>query len=324
MNWKAISYLTLIAVISGVFFSCYKTKNFSTNLTAQIDTAIVIQSIDQVRVDAILDEVFNDVNRVLSNQSAITGAGFGTDTALCDMTLALDTVDATHSISITYSSNACDINYYRGGNVTIYFLPGAQWTTPLASFGVNITNLIVHGVTDTNYLELNGNFQYVNVSGGSVATLTAGSTPVTHQILCTTGLGIIFNQNDILDTATWQVARQRVYTNNGSGISITTTGIDTVGGITNVAEWGGNRYGNSFIAAIDSPLVMSSGCGYKISSGHLAVTNPAGVTTMTYGLNSGGTATGCPASGSYYYFQTSWAGSDSDPYSAVRPYPYTN
>src|SRR6202012_2959928 len=74
MNWKAISYLTLIAVASGVFLSCYKTKNFSTNLTAQIDTAIVIQSNDQARVTAIIDEVFNDVNTALINQSAVTGA----------------------------------------------------------------------------------------------------------------------------------------------------------------------------------------------------------------------------------------------------------
>lgn len=318
MNWKTISYLTVVAVVSGVLFSCYKSKNFSTNETAQIDSAIIAQSYDQLRVDAIIDEVFNDVNKALSNQNAVTGAGILADTTLCDIQLALDTTDVPHSISLTYTSAACDISFYRGGNVTIYFNPGTQWKNQFDTIGVNINKLIVHGTSDTNYVQLNGTFYFANTSGGSLANLTAGSPPVTHVIV-SPYLGVLFNS---ADTATWQVARKRTYTNTGSGITISTTGMDTVGGILNVAEWGGNRYGNSFIAAIDTALITSAGCGYQVSSGQVQITNPTGVTTLNYGLNASGVATGCPTSGGNYYFQFNWTGPDSNPYSSVRPYPY--
>jgi hypothetical protein len=303
-----------------VLFSCYKSKNFSPNLTAQIDTAIIAQSYDQLRVDAIIDEVFNDVNKALSNQSAVTGAGILADTSLCDIQLALDTTDVPNSISLTYTSAACDISFYRGGNVTIYFNPGTSWSNANDTIGVNINKLIVHGTTDTNYVQLNGTFYYANISGGSLSTLTAGSTPVVQEI-ASPYLGVLFNS---ADTATWQVARKRSYANNGTGLVITTTGMDSVGGIANVAEWGGNRYGNSFVTAIsaDTPLVTTAGCGYKVTSGQIQVTNPAGVTIMNYGLNASGTSSGCPAAGGYYYFQFSWSGTGSNPYGSIRPYPY--
>lgn len=339
MNWKAISYLTLIAGISGVFFSCYKTKNFSTNLTAQIDTAIVIQSNDQARVTAILDQVFNDVNTAMISQSAITGAAtprnvrYGVTVAgvpdtisvsgICGgpvITLDTASTDALHYISITYNGYSCDNSRYLSGNVTVYFNPGTSWSNALDTVGVDITKLTVIGEQngDTNTIRLNGTFYYTNVTGGSLSTLTAGSTPIVHEII-SPYLGVLFNS---ADTATWQVARKRTYTNNGSGIVISTTGMDTVGGILNVSEWGGNRFANSFIASIDTPLVSSAGCSYQVGAGQVTLTNPAGVTILNFGLNASGAPTGCPVSGSSYYFQFSWTGSDSGPYSSVRPYPF--
>ncbi|HEV2479189.1 MAG TPA: hypothetical protein VGS79_05985 [Puia sp.] len=319
MNWKVITYLTLIAVVSGVFLSCYKTKNFSTNLTAQIDSAIIVQSYDQARVTAVLDEVFNDVNTALSNQNAVTGAGLLPDTTLCNATIQLDTSAALNVISINYIGASCDNSRNLNGNVTIYCNRGTSWSTANDTIGVNINKLTVQGVTDTNTIRLSGIFYVVNSSGNNLAALTAASTPVVHEIVASY-LGVWFNS---ADTATWQVARKRSYTNSGSGFVITTTGIDTVAGIANVSEWGGNRYGNSFVTAIDTPLVATSACGYQVTSGQEQLTNPTGATNLSFGLNaSGAAASGCPAAGSYYYFQFSWTGSDSNPYSSVRPYPF--
>lgn len=319
MNWKVISYLTLIAVISGVFFSCYKTKNFSTNLTAQIDSAIIAQSMDQARVTAVLDEVFNDVNTALSNQYAVTGAGLLPDTSLCNATIQLDTSAALNVISINYIGASCDNSRNLNGNVTIYCNRGTSWSTANDTIGVDINKLTVQGVTDTNTIRLSGIFYVVNASGNNLASLTAGSTPVVHEIVGTY-LGVLFNS---ADTATWLVARKRSYTNTGNGLTIATTGMDSVGGIANVSEWGGNRYGNSFITSIDTTLVATAACGYQVSSGQVQLTNPTGVTILNFGLNASGTAaTGCPAAGSFYYLQFSWTGSDSNPYSSVRPYPF--
>jgi hypothetical protein len=322
MNWKTISYLTVVAVVSGVLFSCYKSKNFSTNETAQIDSAIIVQSYDQVRVAAVIDEVFNDVNKALSSQNAVTGAGISADTTLCNVQLLLDTSVSPNYISLTYGGASCDNSHALSGNVTIYFTPGTQWKNQFDTIGVNINKLTVAGLQsdiDTNTIRLNGIFYYANTSGGMLSSLTAGSAPITHVIL-SPYLGVIFNS---ADTATWQVARKRSYKDTAGGIVISTTGIDTVSGILNVSEWGGNRYGNSFITAIDTALVTTAGCGYQVTSGQIQMTNPSGLTTINFGLNASGVAaTGCPASGSYYYFHFSWTGSDSNPYSSVRPYPY--
>ena len=317
MNWKAISYLTLIAVVSGVFFSCYKTKNFSTNLTAQIDSAIIVQSYDQARVTAILDEIFNDVDSAMSNQ---TTSGSITPITLCGTQIAVDTVGSVHAISITYNGYTCDNLRNRGGNVTIYFDSATSWQNANDTIGVNINNFIVAGTEgDTNRVRLNGTFYIINKTGSSLSTLTAGSSPIVHWLF-SPYLGVVFNS---ADTATWQVARQRSYTNSGGGFVITTTGVDTVGGVANVSEWGGNRYGNSFIAAIDTPLVITSACDYQVTRGQVQLTNPTGATTLNFGLNaSGSAATGCPAAGGYFYFQFGWTGSDSSPYSSVRPSPF--
>jgi hypothetical protein len=317
VNWKVISYLTLVAVVSGVFFSCYKTKNFSTNLTAQIDSAIIAQSYDQARVTSILDEIFNDVDSAMGNQ---TSTGSITPVTLCGTSITVDTVGALRYISITYNGSSCDNSRSRGGNVTIYYDSATSWQNPGDTIGVNINEFTIAGLLgDTNHVRLNGTFIYVNSSGGALSTLTAGSTPIAHQIL-SSYLGVVFNS---ADTATWQVARKRSYTNTGSGFVIATTGLDSVGGVANVSEWGGNRYGNSFITAIDTALVMTSACGYQVTSGQIQLTNPTGVTNMSFGLNAAGTAAaGCPATGGYYYFRFSWSGSDSNPYSSLRPYPF--
>jgi hypothetical protein len=340
MKWKILTYLTLVGIVSGVLFSCYKSKNFSTNLTAQIDTAIVVQSYDQARVVSVLDEVFNDVNTALTNQSAVTGAGMArtgrygvtvtggpVDTLatpnLCGVQVLMDTTDVPNYIAINYNGSSCDNSRHLYGNVSIYFNPGTSWSAAGDTLGVNINNLSVHdGLSDTNNIQLNGTFYYVNVSGGSLSGLTSGTstTPVVQQIV-SNYLGIVFNENDITDTATWLIARQRTYSTNG-GLVITTTGMDSVGGIANVSEWGGNRYGNSFITSITTPLVATAGCNYQVTAGQVQLTNPTGVTILNFGLNSSGSATGCPATGGYYYFQFSWSGTGGNPYSSIRPYPY--
>lgn len=181
MNWKVLSYLTLIAVVSGVFFSCYKTKNFSTNLTAQIDSAIIVQSYDQARVTSVLDEVFNDVDSAMGNQ---TSNGSITPITLCGTQITVDTVGNLRYISITYDGYTCDNLRDRGGNVTIYFDSATSWQNANDTIGVNFNYFVVAGQqgADTNRVRLNGTFYYINNSGGSLSTLTAGSTPIVHEI----------------------------------------------------------------------------------------------------------------------------------------------
>ena len=120
--------------------------------------------------------------------------------------------------------------------------------------------------------------------------------------------------------STWQVARRRTYTNNG-GLSISTAGMDSVGGYAAVSEWGGNRFGNSVITAVDSPLTINQGCGWRLTSGQIQLYNPSGITSMIYGLDSTGSASACPAAGTPYYYKLAWTGTGQNPFTAVLPYP---
>jgi hypothetical protein len=350
MKWKSVSYLIVVGITSIVLFSCYKSKNFSTNLTEQIDTAVVIQCYDQARVTAIVDEIFNDVNTVLGSQPAVTGAsssstapsgvtvsvgGAGvpdtiTIPGLCAVQqILMDTSVSPYYFSINYSGYSCDNSRALSGNVTVYLTPGSSWQTAGDTIGVDITNLNIAGkpaTADTNTLRFYGTLYYTNVSGGSLSSLTStGAQPVVHEILTDLGnLGIVFN-DDETDTANWQIARKRTYSFTNNQIQIQTTGFDSVGGVANVTEWGGNRFGNSFITSVsaDTPLITLSGCNYLVSSGQIQITNPTGVTTMVYGLNaSGSAATACPASGGFYNFSFSWTDPGQTPFSGIRPYPF--
>lgn len=337
MNWKLCSYLTIIGVLVCVLFACKKNTAFSSNEQAQFDSASNVQSNDQARITSDIDAIFNDVNSVMINQKAVTGAGVGpvtrqgvtvtggpidtVETALCNALVQVDAVDTPHYISISYGGNVCDNSRIFVGLVTIYFSPGTSWSTAKDTIGVNLKNLYVKGLqTDTSTILYNGTFYYTNVSGGSLSSLTStASTSIVHAIR---GVNITAFFNN-LTTATWQIARKRTYTYN-NGLVITTTGTDTAGGQQNVSEYGGNRYGNSFITSVDTPLVNTAACDFQVTKGQIHLTNPSGVTTMIFGLNASGTATGCPTSGSSYHYQLQSTGEGEANYSAVRAYPYHN
>ena len=339
MNWKLCSYLTIVGVVACILFACKKNAAFSSSEQAQLDSAVNVQTNDQVRVVSDIDAIFNDVNSVMINQKSVTGAGVQRgvrqgvtvtggpidtiqNTGICAATyVQVDAVDTPHYISITYGGPVCDNSRIFSGHVTIYFNPGTSWSTANDTVGVNLTNLYVKGLqSDTSTILYNGSFYFSNVSGGSLSSLTStASTPVVHSIQ---GINISLLFNDVT-SAVWQIAHQRTYTYN-NGLVISTTGTDTAGGLQNVSEYGGTRYGNSFITSITSPLITTQACDFQVTGGQTQLTNPSGVTIMLFGLNSSGTATGCPSSGSPYYYHLSWTGTGENPYSAVRPYPYHN
>src|SRR5581483_6457134 len=122
--------------------------------------------------------------------------------------------------------------------------------------------------TDTTTIVYNGAFYYTNVSGGSLSSLTsAASSPIVHS-LRGANISVFFNNQT---TATWQIARQRTYTYN-NGLVISTTGTDTAGGQQNVSEYGGTRYGNSFVTSVISPLVTTQACDFQVTSGQTQIT----------------------------------------------------
>lgn len=312
MKRKLSAVLPLLLVFA--LSACKKNTSFNSSDAGQFNAALNVQATDEVRISSEIDAVFNDIDNVLNGQ------------APCGTQLTVDTVDNPNHITISYGGNSCDATRSRSGSITIYSGPGTHWSTAGDIVTAYFTNYRVTRI-DSNKtvrltnktVRLNGGFNYANASGGSLSGLsTEGATPVVHTI-AGVNIGVTFDDGSL---ATWQIARQRTYTYNG-GLVITTTGLDSAGGMANAAEWGGNRYGNSFVATVLSPLVINQACSWQLSGGQIQLTNPVGLTSVTYGLNSAGTAaTGCPGTDSTYYMQVTWTGTDENPYSVLLPYSY--
>ena len=307
MNRKLFGRAALLIFVVAGLFACQKTTSFSGTGNAKFDSALTTQIYDEVRLSSEIDAAFNDVDNMLAGQ------------APCVTQVSVDTVDNPHSIAITYSGNSCDGTRSRSGGITIYSIPGTSWSTAGNTDSTVFNNYTVTALNTNKTVRLSGSFYYTNVSGGNLSGLTGeGAAPVVHAI-SGINIGITFDDGS---TATWQVARQRTYTYN-DGLVTATRGLDSAGGVANAAEWGGNRFGNSFVAAVDSPLVVTQACSLQLSGGQIRLYNPAGFTTVTYGLTgSGAPSTGCPAADSLYHMQVFWSGTEGNPFSALLPYSY--
>lgn len=314
-----------------LFTACKKSSSSSSNDASQTD--LQTQSDDQSRVSSETDAAFDDVTTAMTGESTITGSSvnpslrYGVETDgghqdtvknsyICNATVTFDTVDNPHTITITYNGKTSDSLRTRTGSIVISWQAGTHWTTAGDSVTVQFENLAITRLRDNKTITFNGTHIYTNVSGGSLLGLALGQpTQITHTIT-SNNMSITFDDGS---QRTWSFARQRVFTYNG-GLVITESGFHTDGTMTNISEWGTNRYGNSFTAQIATPIVVSSSCSWQASAGVYVLTNNAGVLTLTFGLNSAGQATGCPVSPSVYYFQLVWAGSGGKTYTFVLPY----
>lgn len=293
-----------VTLCAGLLFACKKGASFDD--TATFTASVLAQANDQVRISTTIDAAFNDVDSVLANPVNLCGAN-----------VTVDSVDSPRSITITYTGATCGVLLYHAGTITVQYPPGNNWDSTLDTVAVLFTNVTINTPPDTTNILFNGLCYYTNVTGASLSTLTGGSASSIVHTITGVNLNVIF---DYAWPQMWQIARQRTYTNN-NGIVISTAGMDTVGGIPAVSEWGGNRFGNSVITAIDSPLVADQGCGWQTTAGQIMLNNPSGMTSMTYGLDSTGAATGCPVAGRPYYYKLAWTGTGQDPVMAILPYP---
>jgi hypothetical protein len=300
MKWKCILALAVLP------FACVKPTVFNTNNTATFTANLQTQANDQVRISTEIDAAFNDIDSVLA---------LPTPASLCSGNVTVDSADTPRVITLTYNGDRCGLLVYDSGSISISYNPDTNWSGPADTVSITFYNVIIYRQGDTTEIGLSGTAYYTNVSGGNLTGFSGTSPPVVHTI---TGinLGIVF---DHAWTAIWQIARQRTYTYN-NGLSISTIGLDTAGGYSDVSEWGGSRFGNSVITSITSPLVIGQGCNWQLIAGQEQLNNPVGVTTLSFGLDSVGAPMGCPAPGSSYYFGLSWTGTGENNYNIFLPY----
>lgn len=326
--------LFFVTAISGMLFSCNKSSSGNNSNSESSGTDLQTNTDDVTRVSTESDAAFDDVNTAMSANYTATGSadannlvsrslrttvdGPGGDSTapICDATITLDS--AAHSITITYNGTNCNLDRTRTGSVVITWTAGEHWQDAGAVVTVQFNNLAITRLSDNKTITLNGTHTYTNVSGGSLLTLpnAPAGTTITHTIT-SSNMSITFDNGA---QRNWNVARQRAYTYN-DGYVLTTTGTHTNDTTTGISEWGTDRYGNSFQVAILQPRVITEACDFQMTSGEVALSNTAGVITITYGLNASGSATGCPVNGGTYYFELSYqAAASGKTYTFILPY----
>ncbi len=321
---RSFRCLTLVSVSTLLLFSCNKTRYTPAAATALFQSDVHAQAEDQIRIPNEIDALCNDINTILLYKDTVNS---GPDTipvsnfpGVCGVySVVKDYADTPNLITIRYNGVSCDGTRSRLSTIYIYQTPGVDWSTAGDTIGVTFVNAKTYWLADDDSVVLKGNFYMVDSSGGSLANFNAASQqPVVQEII---GVNASV-QFETLVTATWQVWRRRAYTYNG-GMVITTTGIDTATGLQGVSEVGGNRWGNGFITTINTPLVVSQACSWRITQGMEQLVNPAGTTLLTFGLDSLGNPAGCPGTGARYYYKASWTGTGEASYTAQFPY-YSN
>ena len=293
------SLLAFTIMLLTLFTACKKDDAPQQEDSAASETRIHTE--DQNQVSATMDAVSLDLNVALESNATFGGRIMGGDT-ICGATIRFDTTLNSKKITITYNGNDCQGVVSRSGLVTVTIPSGVRWKDAGAALTVTYDNFKVIRLRDDKSVTLSGTYLLTNVSGGLLLQLPDLNT-VTHSV---TGNNLTIQFNDST-LRSWNVARQSVYSYNNGLPFVSISGIHTDGAQTGIAEWGKNRFGNSFMTVITQPMVISSACNFRLISGQVQHKSVAGTATVTFGLDKNGAATSCPGSASYFY-QLVWDG----------------
>lgn len=305
---KQLSCL-LALTLTIALFSCKKEKD----PPAEDNTEIVAHSEDQSRFSNEMDAVTADANLAIESSSSFSGRLMDVQGLICDADITVNTVANPMTITITYNGASCLGNRTRTGVVILSTPQGTLWKNAGAAITVTFQNFKVTRVSDNKSITVNGAQTYTNVTGGLLVNLpTAG--PITHSIT-SAGLTLTFDNGS---QRVWKVAKQRVFSFAG-GVVVTGTGTHTEGNVTNIAEWGTNRFGGAFTTSTVEPLVFRQDCNGRLVSGKVKHTTPLITATATFGLDASGNPTTCPGTGNYYG-KIVWTGPNGGTLSHIFPY----
>jgi hypothetical protein len=308
MKTRFSVYALLLATIVFAFSSCQKDTE-----SADYSAETAAHSDDQNRFSGEVDAAANDVVLTLDATAGFAGRGQDIQSLICDATVAVDTMSNPRTITITYNGTNCIGNRTRTGVIVVSMAQGIRWKNAGAQINVSFQNLRITRVSDNKSILINGTQTYTNVSGGLLINLPVLST-ITHTIT-SSNMSVTFDNNT---QRTWQVARQRVFSYS-NGVAVTVTGLHTENGISGIAEWGTNRFGNTFTSAITQPLVFRQDCSFRLGSGKVEHRTAYFNAAATFGLDASGNPTGCPGANSYY-MKIVWTGPAGNTRSAILPY----
>jgi hypothetical protein len=293
MKARLLSITALLLAVSLIFVSCQK-DNDDDDYSAESST----HADDQNRFSNEVDAAANDIVTTLEGTPGFTGRGEGNP----------------RTITITFNGTNCLGTRTRTGVIVVSMAQGVRWKDAGAQINVSFQNFKITRISDNKSITINGTQTHTNVSGGLIINLASLNT-ITHRI-SSANMSVTFDNNQ---QRNWQVARQRVITYNGGNITINVTGYHTQNGITGIAEWGTNRFGNAFTTAITQPLVFKFDCSFRLGAGQVEHATALFNTVVTFGLDATGNPTGCPGNNPYY-MKIVWTGPAGNPHTIIWPY----
>jgi len=309
---KTLRFLMVAVIaISVTFTSCKKSDTTATDSSSELTT----HSDDQARFDNENDATLNDADAAIESSAAFMGRELNTLTLPCDATVVLDSTATLRRITITYNGTNCSGTRTRTGVVELTMPLGQHWRDAGAQLTATITNLKITRISDNKSITINGVHTITNVTGGRLVALglPGGLTTIVHTIT-SPGMSVTFDNGTV---RSWQVAKQRTFTYD-NGIKISTIGTHTDAGVTGIAEWGTNRFGNAFVTAITDPMVIRQDCGFRLVSGKVTHERLLANVVVTFGLDATGNPTSCPAG--YYYYKLVWTGANGVIRTVILPY----
>ncbi len=308
MKARIFSYAASFCAAIFLLTSCQKDSD-----SADYMTESSAHSDDQNRFSGEVDAAANDINTVLEVTPGFAGRG-GDIQTICDATVAIDTLSNPRTITITFNGTNCLGTRTRTGVIVVSMAQGVRWKNAGAQLNVTFQNFKITRLSDNKSITINGTQTHTNVSGGLLINLAALNT-ITHTIT-SSNMSVTFDNGS---QRNWQVARQRLFAYNGGNVTITVTGTHSQNGISGIAEWGTNRFGNSFTTAITQPLVFKFDCSFRLGSGKVEHATALFNASVLFGLDAGGNPTGCPGVNPYY-MKISWTGPGGNTRTAILPY----
>jgi hypothetical protein len=288
---KSIKTVALALLVVGLTMTSCKKKTTETPVTADSDETSTFSqhSGDVTTSNNTADMSFDDAENAIA-PSSLSGFRTSAYAGICGATVDTSQI-SIKKITINYNGNSCDNSRFRTGSISVQLVNGLHWKDMGAILAITYTNFKVTVLSNNKSTTLNGSHYITNVSGGIVAHIGLSPNPSTIvRKIRSNNMNITFDDNTV---RTWSVNRTRTWT----GAAGTVTGLAISADSANVETWGTNRAGHVFTTVINSPIVVSSTCGWFAPvSGKKTHTFNNRVSTVTFGTDANGNVvtTGCP------------------------------
>jgi hypothetical protein len=326
MKAPQIVFKTLIGVIlvSFIIAGCKKKEEEQTPAAVNKNPAPAAETSQQTKRSSDQTDLENESNHAMDDANAAMGEVSTTRDiqTTCGMTYDSSTTATTGIIILTYDGTVCS-GVKREGTITIH-LPVqnghvVHFSTANVTASLVFDNYKVTKVATNKSMTFTGTHLVRNENAGGWFALLFLGTPIIHHVRA--HVHVVFEDSTECE---WNAAVKRTFSNTNSVIKASIAK-DTVGfsfnGTTynDAAFWGTNRLGEEYVIEM-SPftydIVNSNNCTLKPLTGTFKFHWSSYLLTLTYGVNSDGTAaTSCP-----YGYKFNWTDVNGNANEVVLPY----